>query len=83
MYVGYYKTCTLKEKPNLKFENGGLLLDNDFINNYFDETFVNTSQQPALYDQHIKHSKRQLNLPKQYLFIHQQHQYKMSNLNKY
>ena len=28
MYVGYYKTCTLKEKPNLKFENGGLLLDN-------------------------------------------------------
>ena len=36
--------CTLKEKPNSKFENGGLLLDQHYIYHFFGKIYVNTSQ---------------------------------------
>ena len=73
---------TSKETPSYKLENDGLLLDQNSIYPFFDQKFVNTSQQTSPDVQHKKHLKIQFNISKQKWFIHQQYQYKTTHLNE-
>ena len=49
-----FSPWTLTETPNFTSKNGGLLLDQHFINPFFDQTFVSTSQQTESYPQQKK-----------------------------
>ena len=75
-FIKHFSSVHLKVNTQLKFVNGGLLLDQNFNYPFLSEFFQYLSFQQR------KHSHRQFNFSKQQLFLHKQYQCQMTNLKK-